>query len=262
MPSMHKWRNGHAPCLNGWAMVPSPVAIEAYARLGWDSMTIDMQHGWWDYAEALTGLAVLQAASVTSFVRITTNEPGVVGRMLDAGADGIICPMINSAEDARRLVRHALYPPIGERSCGPVRGAPFPPTGGDPQGEANRHIVLLAQIETRDAVENAEAIMDTPGISGIYVGPSDLGLSMGLPATLDRTEAEILRIYKNLVAAAKARGQIAGIHNHSADYARRMVDLGFDFITVGSDLGHMLTNGLTDVRRFAAAAEPPARSAY
>ncbi|ALC14083.1 2-dehydro-3-deoxyglucarate aldolase [Sphingopyxis sp. 113P3] len=262
MPSMHKLRNGHEPCLNGWSMMPSPVAIEAYSRLGWDSITIDMQHGWWGYSEAVTALAVLQGVSVASFVRVPTNEPGVVGRMLDAGADGIICPMINSAEDARRLVRHALYPPLGERSCGPVRGAPFPPTSANPQGEANQHIVLLPQIETRDAVDNAEAIMDTPGISGIYVGPSDLGLSMGLPAILDRTEAEILRTYENIVAAAKARGQIAGIHNHSVDYAGQMKELGFNFLTVGSDFGHMLTNGLTDIRRFGAAPGPVAHSAY
>lgn len=250
------------PCLNGWSMTPSPIAVEAYARLGWDSVTIDMQHGWWDYAGAVTALAVLQGASVLPLVRVPTNEPGVVGRMLDAGAAGIICPMINSADDARRLVRNALYPPLGERSSGPVRGAPFPPAAGHPQGEANRKLVLLPQIETSAAVENAEAIMDTPGIGGIYVGPGDLGLSMGLAATLDREEPELLRIYEVLVTAARARGQIAGIHNQSAAYARRMVALGFTFVTVGSDLGHMLTNGLADVRRFAEVPEGVAASAY
>lgn len=250
------------PCLNGWSMMPSPIAIEAYAKLGWDSVTIDMQHGWWDYAGAVTALAILQGASMTSFVRVPTNEPGIVGRMLDAGAAGVICPMINSAEDARRLVCHALYPPLGERSSGPIRGAPFPPSGGASQNEANQRLVLLPQIETGEAVENAEAIMDTPGIGGIYVGPGDLGLSLGLPATLDREEPELLRIYEKLVVAAKARGQIAGIHNHSAGYARRMVELGFDFVTVGSDLGHMLTHGLTDVRRFKDAPEGMAASTY
>lgn len=250
------------PCLNGWSLMPSPVAIEAYAKLGWNSVTIDMQHGWWDYAGAVTALAVLQGAAVVPFVRVPTNEPGVIGRMLDAGAVGIICPMINSAEDARRLVRHALYPPLGERSSGPVRGAPFPPPGNDRHREANRHLILLPQIETREAVDNAEAIMDTPGIGGIYVGPGDLGLSMGLPAMLDRPEPELLGIYETLAVAAKMRGQIAGIHNHSADYARRMVRLGFDFVTVGSDLGHMLMNGLSDVRRFADAPGGTAPSAY
>ncbi|TNE60860.1 MAG: 2,4-dihydroxyhept-2-ene-1,7-dioic acid aldolase [Alphaproteobacteria bacterium] len=250
------------PCLNGWSMMPSPVAIEAYAKLGWGSITIDMQHGWWDYAGAVTALAVLQATPVVPFVRVPTNEPGVVGRMLDAGAAGIICPMINNADDARGLVRHALYPPLGERSSGPVRGAPFPPRGGDAQREANEHLILLPQIETREAVANAAAIMDTPGIGGIYVGPGDLGLSMGLSATLDRQEPELLRTYKKLAAAARARGLIAGIHNHSAEYARRMVEFGFDFVTVGSDLGHMLSHGLTDVRRFSDAPEGVAVSAY
>lgn len=256
----HKLDDG--PCLNGWSVLPSAVAIEAYAKLGWDSVTIDMQHGWWDYAGAVTALAVLQGTPIVPFVRIPTNEPGVVGRVLDAGTAGIICPMINSAEDARRLVRNALYPPLGERSSGPIRGAPFPPSGGDLQSEANENLVILPQIETGEAVQQAEAIMDTPGISGIYVGPGDLGLSMGLPATLDREEPELLRIYEKLAATAKARGQIAGIHNHSSGYARRMVELGFDFVTVGSDLGHMLTNGLADVRRFAVAPEGVTTSAY
>ena len=256
----HNFDDG--PCLNGWSVLPSAIAIEAYAKLGWDSVTIDMQHGWWDYAGAVTALAVLQGASVAPLVRIPTNEPGVVGRMLDAGAAGIICPMINSAEDARRLVRNALYPPLGERSSGPVRGAPFPSPGGNPRSEANQYLVVLPQIETDEAVQNAEAIMDTPGISGIYVGPGDLSLSMGLPGILDGEEPELLRIYEKLAATAKARGQIAGIHNHSPDYARRMVELGFDFVTVGSDLGHMLTNGLADVRRFAATPERVIGSAY
>ena len=250
------------PRLNGWSVLPSAVGIEAYANLGWDSVTIDMQHGWWDYAGAVTALAILQGASIPSFVRVPVNEPGVIGRVLDAGAGGVICPMINSAEDARRLVRNALYPPLGERSSGPVRGAPFPPAAGNVQERANQHLVLFPQIETRAAVDNAEAIMDTPGISGIYVGPGDLGLSMGLPAMLDREEPDLLRIYEGLVAAAKVRGQIAGIHNHSAEYGRRMIELGFDFVTVGSDLGHMLANGLADVRRFAGTPESPARGAY
>lgn len=249
-------------CLNGWSVMSSAIALEAYAKLGWDSVTLDMQHGWWDYAAAVTALAVLQGASVASFVRVPTNEPGVIGRMLDAGAAGIICPMINSAQDAQRLARAALYPPLGERSSGPIRGAPFPPAGGSSQSEANQNLILLPQIETEEAVANAEAIMDTPGISGIYIGPGDLGLSMGLPATLDREEPAMLRMYEKLVVVAKTRGQIAGIHNHSADYARRMVELGFDFVTIGSDLGHMLTNGLTDVRRFTEAPERVAASAY
>jgi 4-hydroxy-2-oxoheptanedioate aldolase len=243
-------------------MMPSPIAIEAYAKLGWDSVTIDMQHGWWDYAGAVTALAVLQAASIIPLVRVPTNEPGVIGRMLDAGAGGIICPMINSAEDARQLVRNALYPPLGERSSGPVRGARFPPLGGDSQAMANRNLILLPQIETREAVDNSKAIMDTPGIGGFYIGPGDLGLSMGMLATLDRQEPEMLQVYEALVAAAKARGQIAGIHNHSADYARRMVEAGFDFVTVGSDLGHMLTNGLSDVCRFAAVSDSIPASSY
>lgn len=237
------------PALNGWSMVPSPVAVEAYAKLGWDSVTLDLQHGWWDYSTAVVALAVLQGLRITSLVRVPTNEPGVIGRMLDAGAAGIICPMVNTVEGARRLVQAGAYPPIGERSCGPIRGMPFPPPP-DFHAEGGQRVLLLPQIETIRSVEEVEGILNVPGIEGIYVGPGDLGQSMGLPATLDREEPELLGIYEKLATAAARRGLVAGIHNHGADYARRMIDLGYGLVTVGSDLGHMLTGGLSETRQF------------
>ncbi len=259
---MMKRPDGQGPILNGWSLISSAVCIEAYAGLGWDSVTIDMQHGWWDYAGAVAAMAILHGAGVPALVRVPSKRSDLIGRMLDAGAAGIICPMVNSAADARELVRTALYPPQGERSCGPVRGTPFPPRQADAQAQANRDLILLAQIETREAVDVAEAILDTPGIGGFYLGPSDLGLSMGLPATLDREEPELLSIYRTLAGAARKRGVIAGIHNHGAAYAKRMVDIGFTLVTVGSDLSHMLTNGLADVRTFAKHAPVAVAPAY
>lgn len=247
--------------LNGWSMVPSPVAIEAYARLGWDSITLDLQHGWWDYSAALAALAVLHGQQITTFIRVPTNEPGIIGRMLDAGAAGIICPMVDTAEDARRLVRAATYPPLGERSCGPIRGMPFPPPP-DFQAEVGRRMLLLPQVETIRSVEEVDGILDVPGIGGIYVGPGDLGQSMGLPAPLDREEPELLRTYEKLAKAAAKRGLIAGIHNHGPDYAKRMLDLGYGLVTVGSDLGHMLVSGLSDARRLKGLASENTPAAY
>lgn len=226
-------------CYNGWSLIPSAICIEGYVQLGWNSLTIDMQHGWWDYATAITAFTAMQAYGVTPLVRVPWNEPGVLGKVLDAGAQGIICPMINTVDDAMALVRGCLYPPLGQRSTGPVRG---PLTSAAPgyQAKANDQVLLLPQIETMQAVDNLEAILDVPGISGVYVGPSDLGLSMGLPAVMDQEEPEILTIYDRVVAACNARGKVAALHNTSPVYAARMVAKGFHLVTVGSDLGFTL----------------------
>jgi 4-hydroxy-2-oxoheptanedioate aldolase len=238
-------------CINAWLLIPSTFSCEAVARAPWDSATIDLQHGLQDYLSAAHLIQTLQAASVTPIVRVPWNEPGIIGRALDAGAWGIICPMINSAADAESFARACLYPPAGSRSFGPIRARFY---GGErPYHEiANDEILVLPQIETREALDNLDAILDVPGISGFYVGPSDLGQSLGLKPILDREEPEILDIYRRLIAAAAARGQIAGIHNLAPQYAGRMAELGFRFLTVGSDLlfiGMGSTNAVDSFRK-------------
>jgi len=194
-------------------------------------------------------IQAVQAAGVTPLVRIPWNEPGIIGKVLDAGAWGVICPMVNTASDAQALSQACMYPPLGSRSFGPVRARHY---GGDqPYHEiANDAVLVLPQIETREAVDNIGAILDVPGISGIYVGPGDLGLSLGLKPTLDREEPEVLEIYRRLLAATAARGLIAGIHNATAAYAVRMAELGFKFLTVGSDLGFLASGARDSVQSF------------
>jgi 4-hydroxy-2-oxoheptanedioate aldolase len=148
----------------------------------------------------------------------------------------VICPMVNTPGDAFALTQACLYPPSGQRSNGPVRAGGY--GGVTPYLEtANRDVSIFPQIETRAAVENIDLILDTPGVNGIYVGPSDLGLSLGLSATLDREEPEVLAIYRTLIEATSRRGQVAGIHNASPTYAARMIDMGFRLVTVCSDSG-------------------------
>lgn len=225
-------------CINGWSLLPSAYAIELLAQAGWDSITIDMQHGLHDYASAVAGMQAMQAYPVAPLVRVPWNEPGVLGKVLDGGAAGVICPMVNTETDARALAQACLYPPLGQRSNGPVRGAVY--GGPTPYQEtANQDILILPQIETAEAVGNIEAILAVPGISGIYVGPSDLGLSMGLPALLDRDEPQILSIYERLVQATAKRGLVSAIHTGSAEYAARMINMGFGLVTVGSDNGFL-----------------------
>lgn len=226
-------------CYNGWSLIPATVGVEAYAALGWDSVTVDMQHGWWDYATATAAFLAIAACGASPLVRVPWNEPGILGKVLDAGAQGVICPMINTAEEARSLVRGCLYPPEGQRSTGPVRGD-FRSAGKGYQDLANPQILILPQIETAEAVENLEAILDVPGVGGVYVGPSDLGLSMGLAPVMDQEDSVILAIYERVIGCCRARSKVASLHNTSPVYAARMAQMGFNLVTVGSDFGFML----------------------
>lgn len=220
--------------LNAWSLLPSTFAAEFLVQGGWDSITFDMQHGLHDYASAVACIQACQKYPVTPLVRVPWSEPGILGKVLDAGAWGVIVPMINTAEEARALVRACYYPPMGMRSNGPVRAAAYG-TLSPYQSIANDEILILPQIETAEGVENAAEILDVEGISGIYVGPSDLAFSLGLPPALDREEAQILDIYRHLLDLAKARGRLAGIQNMSPAYGARMAEMGFQLITVGSD---------------------------
>lgn len=216
-------------------MLPCTFTAEVFARAGWDSVTFDMQHGLHDYASVVACMQALQATAAMPLVRVPWNEPGIIGKVLDGGAWGVICPMVNTPDDAAALARSCLYPPLGERSNGPIRARGY---DGGPgfHAKANAEVLILPQVETRAAVGNIEAILDVAGVSGFYVGPSDLGLSMGLAATLDREEPEMLSIYAGLIEAAGRRGLIAGIHCVSSGYAARMVDMGFGLVTVSSDV--------------------------
>jgi 4-hydroxy-2-oxoheptanedioate aldolase len=236
-PLMTRLRAGDA-CVNGWLLIPDAFVAEVMAQIGWDSLTIDLQHGLHDYRSAVATLQALHGRGPTPLVRVPWNEPGIIGKVLDAGAWGIICPMINTADEAKALVDACLYAPDGARSNGPVR-AGFYGTESPYQGIANANVLVLPQIETAEAVENLEAILDVKGISGAYVGPSDLGLSMGLPPILDRQEPELLAIYERVIAATRARGQVAGIQNATADYGARMAAMGFQIITVATDVNLM-----------------------
>lgn len=219
--------------VNGWCALPSPVTAEIMGRAGFDMVTVDLQHGLIDYQLALTMLQVLQGLPALVLARVPWNEPGIVMKCLDAGFSGLICPMINTADDARRLVEAARYAPLGGRSFGPTRanlvhGPAYART-------ANDRILLLAMIETREALENLSAILAVEGIDGIYVGPSDLGLSMGHEPTLEPTAPEVLEAIAAILARARGAGRLAGIHTGSPAMVRSMLDRGFHFASLLTD---------------------------
>lgn len=244
MPNKVKqaWAEGRAT-VNGWLAIPSGFSAEVMAQAGWDSLTVDMQHGVQDYLSMVHCFQAMQVHPVLPMVRVPWNEPGIIGKVLDAGAYGVICPMINTVEDAKNFISYCKYPPAGKRSNGPIRAGIYGLVGpqGGYQATANDEIICMPMIETQEAIDNLGAILDVPGIDAVYIGPSDLGFSMGLVPKLDREEPEIFKIYEKILAETGRRGQTAGIHCFAPEYARRMLDMGFKLVTLGNDSGILLT---------------------
>ncbi len=222
------------PVVNGWLQIPTTVSTEMMAHQGWDSLTVDMQHGLVDYTNALPMLQTISSTGVTPLARVNWNEPGQIMKILDAGCYGIICPMVSNKEEAERFVQACMYPPKGYRSFGPIRGLIY--GGSDYADHANDEILKLAMIETKESLEKLDEIMSTDGVDGIYIGPADLSLAIGEKPGFDRPEdskaySEILRILEH----AKKNNIFAGIHNGTTKYAQKMIDKGFNFVTIGSD---------------------------
>lgn len=218
---------------NGWLAIPSPFAAEVMAHQGWESLTVDLQHGLIDYQTAVGMLQAISTTDVVPLVRVPWLEPGILMKVLDAGAYGVICPMVNSATEAELLVRSCRYPPRGTRSFGPIRASIY--GGADYARHADRAVLVLAMIETAEALDNLDAILAVEGLDGIYVGPSDLSNSLGYPPQLDPEASEVVQAIERILRAAKQRGLAAGIHTATPAYALRMHELGFDFVSIGSD---------------------------
>ena len=232
------------PVVNGWLANPSTASAEAMAHLGWDSLTIDMQHGLVDYTNALPILQTISSTDATPLARVNWNEPGQIMKILDAGCYGVICPMVSNKQEAKKFVQACMYPPQGYRSFGPTRGLIY--GGSDYPDYANDEILKLAMIETKESLEKLDEIMSTPGIDGIYVGPADLSLAIGEKPGFDKPEntkaySEILRILEH----AKKNKIFAGIHNGTPEYAKKMIEKGFNFVSIASDLRFM-TSGAKD----------------
>lgn len=228
----HIWQSGGV-VINGWLKIGNSYAAEMMAHAGWDGVTIDLQHSPIDYQ---TTIAMLQAISTTDTVptvRVPWNEPGVIMRMLDTGAYGIICPMVNSRAEAEAFVGACRYPPHGYRSYGPHRALLY--GGADYVPNANDTIITMAMIETAGALENLDDILSTPGLDAIYVGPADLSQSLGVPGRVDPEEPRVIEAIEHIAQKAREYGVVPGIYTGTPAYAQRMIAMGFQFVTVGSD---------------------------
>ena len=233
------WASGKA-VVNGWLAIPSGFSAEVMAQCGFDSVTVDMQHGVQDYQSMVQCFQAMQAHPVTPMVRVPWNEPGIIGKALDGGAMGIICPMINTKKEAEAMVQYCKYPPMGSRSNGPIRAGMYGEATSY-QTTANAETLCIPMIETKTAIKNLEAILDVEGIAGVYIGPSDLGLSYGMVPKLDRDEPEILKIYDKILKECGKRGIYAGIHTSGAADAAKCIARGFRLTTLANDSGLMAT---------------------
>ena len=230
--------------VNGWLAIPNGFSAEVMAHQGWDTLTIDMQHGLIDEAALVPMLQAISTTATVPIVRVPWLEPGILMKALDAGAYALICPMINTREDAQKLVAWTHYAPQGTRSFGPIRATLY--GGADYAQHANQTIVTFAMIETAQALDNLDSILSVEGLDAIYIGPSDLSLSLGCKPVFDDLDPKAQQAIEHIVSRAKAHGVVAGIHNGRADVARARVALGFRFVTLGSD-ARLLAAGSQDL---------------
>ncbi len=224
--------------LGYWLMLDAPPATERLAAVGYDYVVLDAQHGLIEYRGLLAGLTAVDAAGeAVGLVRVESSAPATIGHALDAGAAGVIVPLVSSGAEAAAVVRSCRYPPDGDRSFGPMRSGLR--IGPDP-ATSNASVLVLAMIETAEGLADVEAIAATPGLDGLYVGPNDLRLALGAattddPAFDDQLAAALVRIR----AACAAAGVVVGIFTPAGTVAAQRLREGFTFVTVAFDLAHL-----------------------
>jgi len=231
-----RWAAGK-PVINGWLSTSSPFVAEIMAAQGYDSLTVDLQHGLVGYEAATTMFQAMKASGATIMARVPWLDPGDIMKALDAGAFGIICPMVNSGAEAARFVSYMKYPPHGVRSFGPTR-AVFA-AGADYGQHADTELLSFAMIETAEAMTNLDDIVSTKSLDGVYIGPADLTLGLTgrkYPTGFDREEPEIVDAIKTVVQKAHAAGIRAGLHCGTPAYAAKAVGWGFDLVTISNDV--------------------------
>ncbi len=214
-----------AGALGGWCAIPDSFATEIVAAAGFDYVAVDMQHGLATFSDLVPMLQAIAVHGPTPLVRIPVGDLAMAQRALDAGAEGIIVPYVGTSAEARAAVMACRYPPIGNRSFGPVRSRLH--LGADTE-EANAQVLCVVMIETREGVDNLADILAMTGVDAVYVGPADLALSLGESSQVEDVIAEI-------VAACRSAGTPVGVHTRSGSDAADALQRGFAFATVSTD---------------------------
>ncbi|MBV9804441.1 MAG: hypothetical protein JO130_14670 [Solirubrobacterales bacterium] len=232
-----KWEAGE-PAFGLWAGIPTALTAELAGAAGYDYVCVDLQHGLSDEATMVSMFQATQAAGAVPLARLAWNEPWLIMRALDLGAAGVILPLIDNAREAAKAVQSCRYPPLGRRSFGPVRAEMV--MGSAVLEELGGEVLCIAMIETRDGLDNLEEIAATPGLDGLYIGPSDLSIALGLPprplvGELGEDRQPLADAIERIGRACEANGLIAGIHCGSGAMAGHFVRDGFRLVTVAVD---------------------------
>jgi 4-hydroxy-2-oxoheptanedioate aldolase len=246
------WEEGQA-ALGGWLTVPSSVSAEIFAHAGFDWVCVDMQHGLIDYADAVTMLQAISTTASVPIVRVPWNEPGIIMKSLDAGAYGVIVPMVNSRADAEAAVSACRYAPRGSRSYGPSRAVLY--AGMDYFPNADETVLCICMIETREALEALDEILSVPGIDAAYVGPSDLSVSLGIAPGYDNAEPEFGEALARIVEACQRHGVVPGVHAGLPPVAEKRIGQGFRLVEVCDDAGSLARGAAAALRALRGAAE-------
>jgi 4-hydroxy-2-oxoheptanedioate aldolase len=223
---------GDRAALGAWLTIGSGFSAEIMAHAGFDWACVDMQHGVIDYQQMVVMLQAMSGTPVTPLVRVPWNEPGIIGKSLDAGARGVIIPMVNSPAEAERAVAACRYAPVGHRSYGPLRANYS--AGPEYYENANADVLCIVMIETREAVARVDDILSVPGIDAVYIGPADLSITLGLSPAPDHDEAVFADAITRVVTACKAHGVVPGIAGNQKTAPKRVAQ-GFRLVEVASD---------------------------
>lgn len=240
--------------VNGWLSIASAYAAEGVGHSGVHAVTVDLQHGMMGFSDALSMMQAISATPATPMVRVPELNPAQIMHLLDAGAYGIICPMISTPEQTRTLVAACRYPPLGNRSFGPSRGLLF--GGSDYVSLANETIMAIPMIETSEAVDRIEEILDVDGVDMVYLGPNDMAFALDGHVNHPRPKSETALTH--VLAAAKRRGIPVGIFCGSGEEARARVEQGFTLVTPGNDFAHLSRSMREAVRITLAETHPKA----
>src|SRR5882757_2298475 len=223
-----KWKSGGV-AFGAWAALPSAFAAELMCVEGVDYVCIDQQHGLVDYNVAVEMLRAIEGRRVVALTRVPANQGWLIGKALDAGIQGVVVPMVSTPEQAREAVAACRYHPAGNRSFGPVRASMV--MDSRDMAVVGDSVLCFVMVETREGVERVDEIAATPGLDGIYVGPADLALGLGLPPNLDKEEPEHVAAVARILDACRRHKIIAGIQCGSGKSARKYADKGFQFVT-------------------------------
>jgi 4-hydroxy-2-oxoheptanedioate aldolase len=247
------WASGRA-VINSWCGIPSSFSAEVMAHAGWDSLVVDMQHGMIDYQMMVTMLQGISTTNTVPLVRVPWNDPAHIQKALDAGAYGIICPMINNRAEAEKFVGSCRYAPLGYRSSGPIRASLY--GGADYHMKANDIVLAFGMIETQEALNNLDDILSVKGFDAAYIGPSDLSISLGYNPGGDKPDEWMMTALKKVVDACKRHKVQPGLHCGAPAYAKKAIEMGFTFVTVGADTRFLTAGAAAAVAEMKNAPKP------